>query len=75
MNDNVVKFRKPVPPKKPREPLGPKARKALTIAVVIAFSWRCGGISRLWGRGRHIAAYKGARINYSPAALFFEQGT
>ncbi len=51
MNDNVVKFRKPVPPKKPREPLGPKARKALTIAAVIAFFVAVWGYFTLFEQG------------------------
>ncbi|MCZ7500741.1 hypothetical protein ACQZ40_18245 [Agrobacterium sp. 16-172Ci] len=51
MNDNVVKFRKPVPPKKPREPLGPKAKKALTIAAVIAFFVAVWGYFTLIGQG------------------------
>ena len=33
MNENVIKFRKPQPPKQPR----PNLRKALTILGVIAF--------------------------------------
>ncbi|MFK0382308.1 MULTISPECIES: hypothetical protein [Rhizobium/Agrobacterium group] len=37
MNDNVVQFRKPKPPKQPRKPLGPNAKKALTIAAIVLF--------------------------------------
>ncbi|MGQ2963117.1 MAG: hypothetical protein ACT6RN_22375 [Agrobacterium sp.] len=51
MNDNVVKFRKPVPPKKPREPLGPKAKKALTIVAVIVFFAAVWGYFTLFGQG------------------------
>ncbi|MGQ8633347.1 hypothetical protein ACUTJJ_17910 [Agrobacterium sp. DKPNP3] len=51
MNDNVVKFRKPVPPKKPREPMGPKAKKALTIAAVIAFFVAVWGYFTFVGQG------------------------
>jgi len=51
MNDNVVKFRKPVPPKKPREPLGPKAKKALTIAAAILFFAAAWGYFTLFGQG------------------------
>ncbi|QTK78276.1 hypothetical protein AT6N2_C0366 [Agrobacterium tumefaciens] len=51
MNDNVVKFRKPVPPKKPREPMGPKAKKALTIAAVIAFFVAAWGYFTFVGQG------------------------
>lgn len=52
MNDNVVKFRKPVPPKKPREPLGPKAKRALTIVAVILFFAAAWGYFTLMGQGR-----------------------
>lgn len=51
MNDNVVKFRKPVPPKKPREPLGPKAKKTLAIAAVIVFFVAVWGYFTLMGQG------------------------
>ncbi|PZU79054.1 MAG: hypothetical protein DI546_01735 [Rhizobium sp.] len=51
MNDNLVKFRKPVPPKKPREPLGPKAKRALTIVAVILFFAAAWGYFTLMGQG------------------------
>jgi hypothetical protein len=51
MNDNVVKFRKPAPPKKPRQPLGPKSKKALTIAAIIAFFAAAWGYFTLFGQG------------------------
>jgi hypothetical protein len=51
MNDNVVKFRKPAPPKKPRQPLGPKSKKALTIAAIILFFAAAWGYFTLFGQG------------------------
>lgn len=35
MNENVIKFRKPEPPKQPRKP-NPQLRKLVTVAAVIA---------------------------------------
>ena len=36
MNENVIKFRKPEPPKQPRKP-NPQMHKLAVVAAVIAF--------------------------------------
>lgn len=51
MNDNVVQFRKPKPPKEPRKPLGPNARKALTIAAIVLFFVAAYGYFAVVGQG------------------------